>query len=127
MRRVIANGVAWARTDRPERSHPGLLRYETGEFFNGQGYAGPLGSDVPDDRRRHGGPLRVVLVGAGGMGRAWLDAVAAVARGDARRHRRPGRWRGPGGRRRDRLAGLPVGTDAVALARRDRRPRASST
>jgi trehalose utilization protein len=43
VRRVIANGVAWARTDRPgERSYPTLLRYETEDFFNGQGYAGPL-------------------------------------------------------------------------------------
>ncbi|MEV6152370.1 ThuA domain-containing protein [Nonomuraea sp. NPDC052129] len=42
VRRVIANGVAWARTDRPERSHPVLLRYATEEFFQGQGYTGPL-------------------------------------------------------------------------------------
>jgi hypothetical protein len=39
---VIANGVSWARTDRPERTQPVLLRYATGEFFEGQGYAGPL-------------------------------------------------------------------------------------
>jgi trehalose utilization protein len=43
VRRVIANGVRWARTDRPERSAPTLLRYETGEFFTGSGYTGPLG------------------------------------------------------------------------------------
>jgi trehalose utilization protein len=43
VRRVIANGVAWARSDRPERSYPTLLRYETEDFFNGQGYTGPLG------------------------------------------------------------------------------------
>jgi trehalose utilization protein len=42
VRRVIANGVAWARTDRPDRSRPVLLRYATGEFFQGQGYPGPL-------------------------------------------------------------------------------------
>jgi trehalose utilization protein len=42
VRRVIANGVAWARADRPERSNPTLLRYETGEFFTGHGYTGPL-------------------------------------------------------------------------------------
>jgi trehalose utilization protein len=42
VRRVIANGVQWARTDRPERAHPELLRYETGEFFTGSSYAGPI-------------------------------------------------------------------------------------
>jgi hypothetical protein len=39
---VIANGVRWARTDRPERTAPVLLRYETGEFFAGASYAGPI-------------------------------------------------------------------------------------
>lgn len=43
VRRVIANGVKWARTNRPERAQPVLLRYETGEFFKGAGYSGPLG------------------------------------------------------------------------------------
>ena len=38
VRRVIANGVEWVKTDRPERSLPVLLRYETGEFFNGHSY-----------------------------------------------------------------------------------------
>jgi hypothetical protein len=38
---VIANGVAWARSDRP-RQIPTLLRYESGEFFKGQGYRGPI-------------------------------------------------------------------------------------
>ncbi|NDL57092.1 ThuA domain-containing protein [Phytoactinopolyspora mesophila] len=42
IRKVIANGVAWARSDRPERSDPTLLRYETGDFFNGHGYEGAL-------------------------------------------------------------------------------------
>jgi trehalose utilization protein len=42
IRKVIANGVAWARTDRPERSDPTLLRYETGEFFTGRSYEGAL-------------------------------------------------------------------------------------
>jgi trehalose utilization protein len=41
IRRVIANGVRWARTDRPERELPELLRYETGEFFAGRSYQGP--------------------------------------------------------------------------------------
>jgi trehalose utilization protein len=43
VRRVIANGVRWARTDRPERTAPVLLRYETGEFFAGSSYSGPIG------------------------------------------------------------------------------------
>ena len=43
VRKVIANGVRWVRSDRPgERTYPTLLRYETEDFFNGQGYAGPL-------------------------------------------------------------------------------------
>ncbi len=42
VRKVIANGVAWARTVRPERAVPTLLRYETGDFFNGQGYQGAI-------------------------------------------------------------------------------------
>jgi trehalose utilization protein len=36
---VIANGVEWARPDR-ERETPTLLRYDTDDFFNGQGYRG---------------------------------------------------------------------------------------
>jgi len=36
---VIANGIEWARPDR-ERETPTLLRYETDDFFNGQGYQG---------------------------------------------------------------------------------------
>jgi len=39
VRRVIANAVAWAVTDRAERALPTLLRYETGEFFRGADYA----------------------------------------------------------------------------------------
>lgn len=42
VRKVIANGVAWARSDRPERALPTLLRYETEDFFNGHGYTGPI-------------------------------------------------------------------------------------
>lgn len=43
VRKVIANGVQWARTDRPvERAYPELLRYDTGEFFKGGSYQGPL-------------------------------------------------------------------------------------
>jgi trehalose utilization protein len=42
VRKVIANGVAWARSERPARDYPTLLRYDTEDFFNGQGYQGPL-------------------------------------------------------------------------------------
>ncbi|TDW65803.1 ThuA domain-containing protein [Kribbella pratensis] len=42
VRKVIANGVKWARTDLPERALPTLLRYETDDFFNGHGYSGPI-------------------------------------------------------------------------------------
>jgi hypothetical protein len=42
VRRVIANGVEWVATDRPERTVPVLLRYEEGDFFTGHGYGGPL-------------------------------------------------------------------------------------
>ena len=44
VRRVIANGVEWVVTDRPKREVPVLLRYETDDFFNGHGYAGPIES-----------------------------------------------------------------------------------
>jgi trehalose utilization protein len=44
VRRVIANGVAWARSTRP-RTLPQLLRYETNDFFTGHGYAGPIATD----------------------------------------------------------------------------------
>lgn len=40
VRRVIANAVEWAVTDRPERAYPELLRYETNDFFNGKSYQG---------------------------------------------------------------------------------------
>jgi len=40
VRRVIANAVEWAVTDRPERAVPELLRYETNDFFNGKSYQG---------------------------------------------------------------------------------------
>jgi trehalose utilization protein len=42
VRRVIANGVEWAKTDRPERTGPVLLRYESGEFTKGRDYEGAL-------------------------------------------------------------------------------------
>ena len=42
VRRVIANGVEWAVSDRTERNVPTLLRYDTEDFFNGQGYRGPI-------------------------------------------------------------------------------------
>ncbi|MET4621962.1 trehalose utilization protein [Arthrobacter sp. 2762] len=40
IRRVIANAVEWAVTDRPQRAVPELLRYETNDFFNGKSYQG---------------------------------------------------------------------------------------
>lgn len=42
VRRVIANGVAWARSHRPQRTSPTLLRYETGDFLTGHGYTGAM-------------------------------------------------------------------------------------
>ena len=46
VRRVIANGVEWAMSERPKREIPVLLRYETGDFFTGHGYKGPISADV---------------------------------------------------------------------------------
>jgi trehalose utilization protein len=43
VRRVIANGVTWVKSDRP-RTLPALLRYETDDFFHGHGYTGPIES-----------------------------------------------------------------------------------
>jgi len=45
IRRVISNGVKWATTVRPERSTPTLLRYDTDDFYGGQGYQGPIEVD----------------------------------------------------------------------------------
>ncbi|WP_218220337.1 ThuA domain-containing protein [Nesterenkonia sp. Act20] len=42
VRRVVANGVAWAQTLRPERTDPQLLRYETNDFYNGHDYQGAM-------------------------------------------------------------------------------------
>ncbi|GAB12908.1 hypothetical protein ARGLB_028_00330 [Arthrobacter globiformis NBRC 12137] len=42
VRRVIANGVEWARTARPERTDPVLLRYETEAFYTGHSYEGAM-------------------------------------------------------------------------------------
>jgi trehalose utilization protein len=46
VRRVIANGVEWANSDRAERAIPVLLRYDTEDFFNGHGYTGPIEEDA---------------------------------------------------------------------------------
>jgi trehalose utilization protein len=46
VRRVISNAVEWAMTDRPKREIPVLLRYESGDFFNGHGYGGPLSAEA---------------------------------------------------------------------------------
>ena len=48
VRRVIANGVEWARTVRPERQVPTLLRYDREDFFAGHGYEGALRADVAE-------------------------------------------------------------------------------
>jgi trehalose utilization protein len=45
VRRVIANGVQWVAPALPEPALPTLLRYDTGEFFNGRGYQGPLDAE----------------------------------------------------------------------------------
>ena len=42
VRRVIANGVEWAKTLRAERVTPTLLRYEPEEFWTGHGYQGAM-------------------------------------------------------------------------------------
>lgn len=42
VRKVIANGVQWAKTLRPERAEPILLRYDTEDFYNGHGYQGAI-------------------------------------------------------------------------------------
>lgn len=42
VRRVISNAVEWARTVRPERTDPILLRYDTEDFYNGKVYQGAM-------------------------------------------------------------------------------------
>ncbi|MFE7407712.1 ThuA domain-containing protein [Isoptericola sp. NPDC057559] len=46
VRRVIANAVGWAVTVRPERTAPTLLRYDTEDFYGGQGYGGALSDEA---------------------------------------------------------------------------------
>ncbi len=46
VRRVISNGVQWARTVRPERSDPTLLRYDTDDFYTGHDYRGAIQVDA---------------------------------------------------------------------------------
>ncbi|MEA5454030.1 ThuA domain-containing protein [Sinomonas sp. JGH33] len=50
VRRVIANGVEWALTDRPERAYPTLLQYDTGEFFHGVDYS-HAAPDIAESQR----------------------------------------------------------------------------
>lgn len=54
VRRVIANAAEWAVTLRPERALPRLLRYRTGEFYQGAGYQGALNpqAQAADTARR---------------------------------------------------------------------------
>ena len=42
VRKVIANGVEWVRTVRPERATPTLLRYDRDDFYNGHSYEGAM-------------------------------------------------------------------------------------
>ena len=46
VRRVIANGVQWARTGAPGAGSPTLLRYDTDDFYNGQHYRGAIEADA---------------------------------------------------------------------------------
>ena len=46
VRTVISNAVEWAVTVRPERTDPVLLRYDTEDFYNGQGYQGALSDEA---------------------------------------------------------------------------------
>jgi trehalose utilization protein len=45
VRRVIANGVDWVAPALPAPALPTLLRYETGDFFNGHDYRGAMNTD----------------------------------------------------------------------------------
>lgn len=40
--KVIANGVVWAGSDHPKRETPTLLRYDSGEYFEGHEYNGQI-------------------------------------------------------------------------------------
>lgn len=42
VRRVLANGVEWARNEHAPRRVPELLRYETEDFYTGHGYQGAM-------------------------------------------------------------------------------------
>ena len=139
VRRVIANAVRWARTDRPERRYPELLRYESGEFFEGHGYRGAMAtrepdadaggrhSDVPAHPEQRHGPAARRRRRRRRMGRAWLAAirgaadadVVGVADVDTRRARAAaGELAGPGV--------PPAPTPSPSLARRTHRRSSTS-
>ncbi|KJQ53450.1 ThuA domain-containing protein [Microbacterium sp. SA39] len=42
VRQVLANAVEWAKSLRPQREIPVLLRYEKEDFYNGRGYEGAM-------------------------------------------------------------------------------------
>ena len=131
VRRVIANAVEWAGPTRRARV-PTLLRYDPGEFFDGQRLPRP----ARRRRRRrttawpHGRDARRRCRLVVGRRRRHGPGLAPHRRRDAgrraRRHRRPGprRRRGRGAELAE-TPSIPVGTDAGGARRARPAPRRS--
>ena len=83
--------------------------------------------DVPAHPEQRHDPLRVVVAGAGGMGRAWLAAIARRAGRGRRRRRRRGHWTRPRRRRRARPAPASGPVPTPSPSPRDRCTGARST
>ena len=72
VRRVIANGVEWANSDRPDAGHPDPVALRHRRLLQRPGLHRPHRGRR---RCRATEPVRIIQVGAGAMGQAWLKLL----------------------------------------------------
>ena len=80
VRRVIANGVAWAHNDRPRTAADGCSatrRTTSSPGTTTRARSRPTTTRTPMPSPTE--PVRLIVVGAGMMGRSWLDVIAQSA------------------------------------------------